>query len=76
MIMTLILSVFYIAWFTHHCLIRFAPCFAAASGAMSPNDARVRRASKVSLAFIAGAIAYSAAWAIVLATTIAVMYGG
>ncbi len=74
--MTLLISVLYITWFTHHCLIRFAPCFAAASGDVPCHDPRVRRASKVSLAFIAGAIVYAAAWAIVLATTIAVMYGG
>ncbi len=72
--MTLILSVFYIVWFTHHSLVRFAPCFAAVSGDVPCTDPRVRRASKVSLAYIAGALIYAAAWAVVFAEAIAVMY--
>ncbi len=75
MIMTLLLSVIYIVYFTHHCLVRFAPCFAAASGDASPRDARVRRARRVSLTFIAGSAVYAAAWGITLAATVALMYG-
>ena len=74
--MTLLLSVLYIVCFTHHCFCRFAPCFAAASGEMSPRDARVRRARRVSLAFIAGSAVYAAAWAMVLSATVSLMYGG
>ena len=72
--MTLLLSIFYIVWFTQYSIRRFAPCFLAVSGDMPLSDVRVRRARRVSLAYIAGAFIYAAAWAIVLATAIAMMY--
>ncbi len=74
--MTLLLSVFYIVYFTHHSIRRFAPCFLAVSGDMPYTDVRVKRARRVSLAYIAGAFIYVAAWAMVLATTLVLMYGG
>lgn len=74
--MTLLLSVLYIAWFSHHSLCRFAPCFAAVAESVSCGDPRVRRARRVSAAYILGALVYAAAWGIVLATTVMLMYGG
>ena len=68
--MLLLVSVFYIVFFTHYCLCRFAPCFEAAS------DERVRiRTPRVGVFFIIGAVLYAAAWAIVLSVTIGLMYG-
>ncbi len=72
--MSLLLSVFYITWFTYHSIRRFAPCFLAVSGDIPYTDARVRRASKVSVAYIVGVIVYTVAWAMVLSTTLTLMY--
>ncbi len=74
--MTLLLSVIYIVWFSYRSICHFAPCFAAVSGDISYGDVRVRRARRVSLAYIAGALIYAVAWAIVLAQTLVMMYGG
>lgn len=74
--MTLLFAVAYIFFFTYHSIRRFAPCFLAVSGDMPYGDARVRRSARVSLGYIAGAFVSAAAWAVVIAETLAVMYGG
>lgn len=74
MIMTLLISVFYIVWFTHHSLVRFAPCFAAVSGDVPCTDPRVRRARKVSLAYIAGALIYAATLGVVVSEALQLIW--
>lgn len=72
--MILLLSVIYIVWFTHHSLVRFAPCFEAVSGDVPYTDARVSRARRVSLLYIAGAFIYAASWAMVFAEILEGLY--
>ena len=72
--MIMLLSVIYIVWFTHHSLVRFAPCFLAVSGDMPCTDARVSRARRVSLLYIVGVFVYAAAWAIVFAEILEGLY--
>ena len=66
--MTLLISAFYIVLFTHHSLVRFAPCFAETSKAVSHLKIRV------SPAYCLGALMCGASWGVVFAEIIAMMY--
>ena len=72
--MTLLLSVLYIVYFTHHSIRRFAPCFLAVSGDMPYTDVRVKRARRVSLAYIAGAFIYAATLGVVVSEALQLIW--